>query len=96
MMNDLPRRKLVELVRAEGNALLNDPQRLYFLLQSACPECPSEVVAILGALRQGAPASLLSAAANPSVPWSTVTSSWSQRLQAVSYTHLTLPTIYSV
>ena len=81
MMNDLPRRKLVELVRAEGNALLNDPQRLYFLLQSAYPECPSEVVAILGALRQGAPASLLSAAANPSVPWSTVTSSWSQRLQ---------------
>jgi len=81
MMNDLPRRKLVELVRAEGNALLNDPQRLYFLLQSACPECPSEVVAILGALRQGAPASLLSAAASPSVPWSNVTSSWGQRLQ---------------
>jgi len=80
-MNDLPRRKLAELLRAEGNALLNDPQRLYFLLQTACPDCPSEIVAILGALRQGVPASLLSAAANPGVPWSTVTSSWSQRLQ---------------
>ncbi|HXQ97436.1 MAG TPA: hypothetical protein VN774_03250 [Candidatus Limnocylindrales bacterium] len=81
MMNDLPRMKLAELLRAEGNSLLNDPQRLYFQLQSAYPQSPTEVVAIMGALRQGAPASLLSAAANPSVPWATVTSSWSQRLQ---------------
>lgn len=81
MMSDLPRRKLAELLRAEGTALLNDPQRLYYLLSTSCPESPAEVVAILGALRQGAPASLLSAAATPGVPWPTVTSSWSQRLQ---------------
>lgn len=80
-MNDLPRWKLIELIRAEGTAPLNDPPRLYAYLQSSCPGLPGEVAAIMGAARQGAPGGLISAVADPSVPWTTVTSTWAQRLQ---------------
>lgn len=80
-MNDLPRRTLIGLVRAEGSAILNDPQRLYTSLQSACGDSPNEVMALMSAVRQGVPGGLLAAAANPSVPWPSVTAAWVQRLQ---------------
>jgi hypothetical protein len=81
-MNDCPRIKLVEVVRAEGSALLANPQRVHEILQAACSDCPREVMAISTAAREGVPGSLVAAAANPATQWTEFAAGWVQRLQA--------------
>jgi hypothetical protein len=80
-MNELPQRTLISIVRAEGSAILNDPQRLYNSLQSACGQFPNEIMALMAALRQGVPGDLLAAAKNTAVVWPAATGAWAQRLQ---------------
>jgi hypothetical protein len=81
-MNDCPRRKLIEFVRAESSALLTNPQAVHEILQAACSDCPREVLAISIAMREGLPGSLVTAAANPATQWTEYTTGWVQRLQA--------------
>ncbi len=81
-MKDCPRVKLIELVRAEGSALFETPQRIHDILQAMCPDCAAEVMSISAAVRQGLPGSLVAAAANPGTQWMEFTAGWAQRLQS--------------
>jgi hypothetical protein len=80
-MNDRPRAKLTELVRSGGTSLLGNPQWVHESLQAACPDCPGEVMAISAAMRQGVPASLITAASQPGTQWPEFAADWVQRLQ---------------
>lgn len=51
-MNDVPRRKLCELVQRSGSSLCRDAVRCEGLLRDLCPGYPREIAVLMAALRQ--------------------------------------------
>lgn len=61
-MHDIPREKLVEIIRTYGQVLADEPRRIEALLRDLCPQHPREINLIAGAAREKVPADLLAAA----------------------------------
>ena len=58
-MDDLPRRKLIELVGRFGRDVANDARRCEALLKDFCPQCKREVFVLISAAKELVPIELL-------------------------------------
>jgi hypothetical protein len=77
-MNDFAREKLVELVRTQGPALVQDARRLRGLLKDLCPHDKKEVHVLVSAVEERVPQDL--AATPDGLPWEGVSARLVQRL----------------
>ena len=77
-MHEIPREKLVEIVRLYGQIVTEDPRRVEALLRDYCPHDTREINLIVNAAREQVPVDLL--AASEAQPLSVLTAQLSQRL----------------
>lgn len=63
-MNELPRRKLLEIVAKKGRSIIENPRRLEGLLRDCCGEYRREISVLVSAVEEHAVSDLLSAPAN--------------------------------
>src|SRR5438128_807077 len=78
VLNDLPRRKLCEMVVSYGRDIYNDPLRCKWALLDACGEYKREVNILITALDERVPADLLASSAQ--VPYEVLQSRFAKRL----------------
>jgi parallel beta-helix repeat protein len=63
-MNELPRRKLLEIVAKHGRSIIENPRRLEGLLRDYCGEYRREISVLVSAVKEHAVLDLLAASAN--------------------------------
>ncbi len=80
ILNDLPRRALIDIIRDYGRSVLDDPRRCEALLQDRCGESRREIFLLTSTLREGAAREL--AAARQDVPVDVLVSQLSTRLRS--------------
>ena len=78
-MNDLPRQKLCEIIAQHGRSLCHDPQRCKGLLLDFCGEYPKEITVLIGTMKEGIPAEILSS--QNIIPTEVLLAQFTKRLQ---------------
>ncbi|HEX9962651.1 MAG TPA: hypothetical protein VGB00_17090, partial [Pyrinomonadaceae bacterium] len=65
-MNELPRRKLLEIVAKHGRSIIENPRRLEGLLRDYCGEYRREISALVMAVEEHAVLDMMAAASGSS------------------------------
>lgn len=85
-MNNIPRRKLCEIINRYGTSLCYDPIRCEGLLRDFCGQYGKEIFVILGAVREKVPSDLLNY--NGKIPIELIMAQLSDRLEVnLSFNH---------